>query len=94
MNSLKLIAAYSLTILSSPALSEVTSSYISTTIPFLQINDPNRQADVWGTCAATYQITAELMETDSNKAKLFREQSNGASVAVVMTHVNAGIKKI
>jgi len=93
MNSLRLTAAYLLTILSSPALSEVSSSYISSTKPFSEIKDPNRQADAWGTCAATYQITAELMEADSNKAKLFREQSNGASVAVVMTHVNAGIKK-
>jgi hypothetical protein len=93
MNSSRFVVAYLLMTLASSAISEVPSSYISSTKPFLEIKDPNRQADAWGTCAAAYQITAELMEVDSNNAKLFKEQSNGASVAVVMTHVHAGLKK-
>jgi hypothetical protein len=79
--------------LANPAASEVSSAYVSDAKPFLKIKDANRQAEAWGICAAVYQITGELMEADSNNSKQFKEKSNGASVAVVMTHVNAGLKK-
>ena len=82
-----------LSALANPAASEVSYAYVSDAKPFLNIKDANRQAEAWGICAATYQITGDLMEADSNKSKQFKMKSNGASVAVVMTHVIAGLKE-
>lgn len=56
------------------------------------IDDPNRQAEAWGACAAAYQIISDVLKSDSAQAKQFHNLSIGASVAVVMTHVSAGLK--
>lgn len=93
MRSAFVTLAIFLAALANPAASEISSAYVSDKIPFLEIKNPNRQAEAWGICAAVYQITGDVMEPNSNNSKQFKEMSNGASVAVVMTHVNAGINK-
>jgi hypothetical protein len=48
----------------------------------------NRQADAWGTCAETYEIMSMLlMELSPAQAKQYKDFGNGASAAVLMTHL-------
>ena len=76
-----------------PALYAADSeSYIDTTIPFVNIEDVNRESEVWATCAATYDIMAEIFEgTQPAQAKQLHEMANGAELAVTMAMVSDGI---
>lgn len=74
-------------------LADASLSYISNDKPFISIKDVNRQAEAWGACSATYDIMALLLESSPAQAKQFKDFGNGASMAVVMTHVSDGLKK-
>jgi len=64
-----------------------TDTYLMGDTDFLKIKDVNRQAESWGTCAATYDITAMFYEDKPNQAKQFKDFANGAELAVIMAHV-------
>lgn len=66
-------------------------SYVDGSEPFLLINDANRQGEAWGICAAAYEIMSALLESGSAQAQQYKNLSNGASLAVVMTHVSKGL---
>ena len=66
-------------------------SYVDGSEPFILIKDINRQAEAWGTCSAAYEIMAQLLESTPAQAKKVKDLSNGASLAVVMSHVSDGL---
>jgi len=68
------------------------SSYVDGSKPFLAIKDVNRQAEAWGTCSAAYDVMAMfLIESNPAQAKQYKDLGNGASMAVVMSHVADGL---
>ena len=73
------------------AFSEQRLSYVDGNKPFLLISDANRQGEAWGICAAAYKIMSALLESASAQAQQYENLSNGASLAVVMTHVSKGL---
>ena len=66
-------------------------SYVDGKKPFVLIKDINRQAEAWGTCSAAYEIMATLLESTPAQAKKVKDLGNGASLAVVMSHVTHGL---
>lgn len=77
--------------LAQTAFADQRLSYVDGSEPFLLINDANRQGEAWGICAAAYEIMSALMESGSAQAQQYKNLSNGASLAVVMTHVSKGL---
>lgn len=65
--------------------------YVDGSKKFVLIENTDRQAEAWGTCAAAYDVMAVLMASKPNQAQYFNDLGNGASMAVVMTHVSAGL---
>lgn len=65
--------------------------YVDGSKKFVLIENTDRQAEAWGTCAAAYDVMAALMASKPNQAQYFNDLGNGASMAVVMTHVSAGL---
>jgi len=80
-------------LISSYSFGNNNNSYLNESQPFLLIKDVNRQAEAWGTCSAIYDVMAMLL-TESNpaQAKQYKDFGNGASIAVLMTHVSDGLK--
>jgi len=66
-------------------------SYVDGSISFIQIKDVNRQAEAWGTCVAAYEIVALLLKSKPAQAKQVKDLSNGATLAVTMSHVADGL---
>jgi hypothetical protein len=66
-------------------------SYVDGSKPFLSIKDVNRQAESWGTCSAAYEVMSMILQSKPAKAKQFKDLSNGASMAVAMSHVTEGL---
>lgn len=66
-------------------------SYVNVDVPFILMKDAHRQADAWATCSAVYAIASEILESSPAQAKHLKEMSNGASIAVTMTHVSDGL---
>lgn len=92
MNKIKYAGILIALVMSSYALGNNDLSYVDGTKPFLLIKDVNRQAEAWGTCAATYEVMSMLlMESSPAQAKEYKDLGNGASMAVVMTHVSNGL---
>jgi hypothetical protein len=62
--------------------------YLDGSKPFLEIQDTNRQAEAWAMCAATYDITAELLfKSNPARARQIKDLGNGAKMAVTMSQV-------
>ncbi len=74
-----------------PAYAFDTESYVDGSKPFTLIEDVNRQAEAWAICSSAFLIISELYESQPAQAKMFKETSNGASLAVIMTHVMDGM---
>jgi len=66
-------------------------SYVDGSKPFILIKDINRQAEAWGTCSAAYEVMAVILESTPAQAKKVKDLGNGASLAVVMSHVSDGL---
>lgn len=62
-----------------------TQSYVDGSKPFVEIKDINRQAEAWATCAAAYDIMADVFESQPAQAKQLKELSSGAEMAVTMS---------
>lgn len=61
-------------------------AYVDGTKSFLEISDPNRQAEAWAICAASYDFMADLFsEAQPARAQQLRELANGAEVAAIMS---------
>ena len=68
-------------------------SYINSSQPFLLIDDVNRQAEAWATCAAVWQIMSELFNDSKAQADEYSNLGNGAKMAIVMTFVSSVISE-
>ena len=68
-------------------------SFISYQTPYLLINDPHRQAEVWATCHAAYEIVSVVIKNQSPaQSDQFHQMANGAKIAIMMTYVSDAIK--
>lgn len=67
------------------------SPYVDGSIPFMMIKDVNRQAEAWGTCAAAYEILAELIPSKPAQSRRLKDLSNGAIMSVMMIHFLDGL---
>jgi len=67
-------------------------SYLNVEGIIIEIENVNRQAEAWGTCAAAYDIIAMLFEDQPARAQQFNDFSNGAELAVTMAHVTDGLE--
>jgi len=72
---------------------EETQSYVDGSKAFIAIKDINRQAEAWATCAAAYDIMAEIFESQPTQSQQMKELGNGAETAVTMSLVLDDIKK-
>ena len=94
MNRFLTISTMALLLCAAPAsnASDKGKPFVKSDAPFVQISDPNRQAETWATCAAAYgltsEITSELLPANS---KQFTELANGAKLAVTMTLFKSGL---
>ena len=62
-------------------------------VQFITIDDVNREADAWATCSAAYEIMAALLEeSEPIISQNLKNMSNGAHMAVTMTHVYDGMQ--
>jgi len=62
--------------------------YIDGSKPFLSIKDTNRQAEAWAMCAATYDVTAEMIsDSKPARARQIKDLANGAEIAIAMSQV-------
>ncbi len=68
--------------------------YVDGSKSFLEIKDPNRQAEAWAMCAAAYDFAAELT-ADSKPAhsQKLSEMANGAKLAITMSIVSEGLRE-
>jgi hypothetical protein len=62
-------------------------SYVSGDVPFVTVEDVNRQAEAWATCAATYNVSSKAFRTlnEPTTAEELNNLGNGAEMAVAMT---------
>lgn len=61
--------------------------------PFMAIENVNRQAEAWATCAATYDIAAEIFETsDPANSQQLSNFAKGAELAIAMSTLNDSIQ--
>ena len=80
--------------LSCGVLAEEIDGYVDGSTQFVLIEDVNRQAEAWATCAATYEIMATIFETSNpSQAQQYHDMSNGAALSVAMTHVLDGFEE-
>lgn len=92
MNKLKYFSFILGIIFAVPSLADTPDSYVDGGKPFLSIKDVNRQAESWGMCSAAYDVMAMLLaESNPAQAKQYSDLGNGASIAVVMSHVAGGM---
>lgn len=63
------------------------ATYLAEEKPFIAIKDVNREAEAWATCAASYDIMAELIGPQSARAQQLSELANGSELAVTMALV-------
>jgi len=68
-------------------------TYLNGGTSFRDIEDVNKEAESWGTCAAAYEIAAKLYEGDPEQIKKFQDLAKGAKLSVIMTHVSDSIEK-
>ena len=55
--------------------------------------DVNRESEAWATCAAVYSIVSEVFSSKKALSKQYGDLSNGAELAVIMSHVKDGFTK-
>lgn len=68
-------------------------SFISYKTPYLLISDPHRQAEVWATCHAAYDIVSAAMKIQSPaQSDQFHQMANGAKIAIMMAYVSDAMK--
>jgi len=66
----------------------IGKSYVDATKGFLEIKDPNRQAEAWAMCAASYDVMAEILtSTAPARSKQLADLANGAELAVMISMV-------
>lgn len=69
-----------------------THTFLSDNEIFIEIENPNREAEAWAVCSASLDILAEIVLEDSPaQAKEISQQANGASVAIAMSIIMDGI---
>lgn len=73
--------------------SEIKESYLKDDTQFLLIKNTNRQGEAWAICSASYKIFSELIPGSPTQTKQMIDLGNGASTAVIMTHVMNGLKR-
>jgi hypothetical protein len=92
MNKIIYVALFVSLVTGPYAFGEAETSYITGSKQFLSIKDVNRQAESWGTCSAAYDVMAMVLgESSPAQAKQYTDLGNGASLAVVMSHVADGL---
>jgi|TARA_B110000908_G_C10192800_1_gene421351 hypothetical protein len=94
MRIIKYVGFFLTLLVAQSAIGSTEMPYVDGSKLFLSINDTNRQAEAWATCSATYDVMAMLLnESNPAQAQKFKDLGNGASMAVVMTHVTDGYSK-
>jgi hypothetical protein len=83
----------SVSLLSSCFVFAAEGTFLSGDVNFFKINDVDRQAESWASCAAAYDLVATFFPDEPNKAQQYRNFANGAEVAVIMSHVNEATYK-
>lgn len=92
MNIIKYTCFFLSVMIASHTIGSTDTSYVDGSKPFISIKDVNRQAEAWGTCSAAYDVMSMLLaESNPMKAKQYSDLGNGASLAVVMSHVADGL---
>jgi len=69
------------------ANAEEAASYIEENKLIIQIQDVNREAEAWATCSAAYEIMSVILKSTPAQARKIKDLSNGATIAVTMSHV-------
>jgi hypothetical protein len=78
---------------SSICFAEKKDSYVDGSVPFILIDDINRQGEAWATCAASYNIMSELIDSNLAQSKQMKELGNGASLSVTMAILAKDLKE-
>jgi hypothetical protein len=63
---------------------------------FAEIEDPEREADSWATCAATYDLVADIIRSEAPAmSEDMHQKANGAELAVSMALImgDAGLRE-
>lgn len=69
-------------------------SYVGESEKIIDISDPHREAQAWATCAAAYDIMAEVIEESAPaRSKQLSDLANGAELAVIISMVASEINK-
>lgn len=72
----------------------VAKSYVDDSRGFLYIEDPNRQAEAWAMCAASYDLMAEILaKSHPARSQQLAELANGAELAVILSMVVSEINE-
>ena len=67
-------------------------SYIGNQARFVEIANPELQAEAWAVCAAAYDVMSTIMrESAPDRSRQLRHLSNGAQVSIGMALVSAEI---
>ena len=94
MNRIKYVVFFFSLVIGSQTFGDTETSYIVGNKQFLSIKDVNRQAEAWGTCSAAYDVMAMVLgESNPAQSNQYKDLGNGASLAVVMSHVADGLSQ-
>jgi len=67
-------------------------SYVDEVVKIIDIQDPHREAEAWGICAAAYDLMSEIMqESAPARAKQLGDLANGAELAVIISMIASEI---
>ncbi|WP_025442279.1 hypothetical protein [Vibrio parahaemolyticus] len=71
---------------------DTSNIFLESDSPFATYDDVNKEAQAWGICSSVYLIGSEIFtSTQPATAKQYKQLSNGAKLAIVMTHVQDGL---
>ena len=87
------IVLFLLSLLLLPTIALGADSYLNGSKDFRKIENPNRQAEAWAVCAATYDFVSALYPKDMPAtAQSTKELSNGAKLAVAMSYLEPRLR--
>jgi len=81
----QLVLALTLFCVSPHGLADSNAGYVDGSMPFLAIQDSNRQAEAWAMCAAVYNVMSENTEGQPAGYRHLHALRNGAELAVIMS---------
>lgn len=81
----QLVLALTLFCVSPHGLADANVGYVDSSMPFLEIQDSNRQAEAWAMCAAVYNVISENITGQPAGSRHLHALKNGAELAVTMS---------